>query len=629
MTKAKNIKIAALITNIIAIAVMCTILIGSTFAWFTDSAGSIGNKIQAGTLKVDLQLLDREVEDNWHSLKNDNQPIFDYENWEPGYTDIKILKVVNEGTLALKWKAKIVANGTLSALADVIDVYVLPSEGELAYPTDRTLDGYTYAGTVADFVEGIETTTTGTLLAGGEAYLGIALKMRSDASNEYQGLDLLGSFDIVIVATQLSSEGDGFGDDYDSETTLDFAPVANSNQLKIALANKETNIVLTNDIVVEETYAVNYNVNIDGNGNALYRQSAVAYSRNASEPFIGNVFDVTGGATLTMTNVVLDGGAVWTGEIDSVLGRGTVNAGLTVTGSLVSASGTSTKIVIGEGVTLQNNDGALAVVISSGATLTLDGGEIMNNNSNAGAVWGGGHITINSGKINSNSSTGIAGAIRMASNCNLTMYGGQINNNKATTNGGAIYNYNNTVYTLEGGEISGNYAVLGGAIHMDGAATIKIKNDFRMVGNVANDAGGIRFYKGSTIKMEGGYIADNVSINKPNWNGFYCWNTSVNILDGEIKDAITIDGSGTPTLGGDKIFGVVYINSAKTCNLAENFGVIKFNVAVGSNFTAFNFKPALGYTYTEGDEEKLVCTNEGYVTYYDTSTETFRIKTTE
>lgn len=40
----------------------------------------------------------------------------------------------------------------------------------------------------------------------------------------------------------------------------------------------------------------------------------------------------------------------------------------------------------------------------------------------------------------------------------------------------------------------------------------------------------------------------------------------------------------------------------------------------------------LGFVYhhtTEGDEEKLICTNEGYVTYYDTATETFRIKTTE
>ena len=213
MLKTKNIKIAALATNVIAIAILCAILIGSTFAWFTDSARSSGNKIQSGTLKVDLQMLEG---DTWHSLKNENKPIFDYANWEPGYTDVKVLKVVNEGSLALKWKAKIVANGTLSELARVIDVYVLPSDEEIGYPTDRSLEGYTYAGTVADFVDGIETTTVGTLLSGGESYLGIALKMRTDAGNEYQGLDLLGSFDIVVVATQLSSEGDGFDDKYDA-----------------------------------------------------------------------------------------------------------------------------------------------------------------------------------------------------------------------------------------------------------------------------------------------------------------------------------------------------------------------------------------------------------------------------
>ena len=185
-----NVKFLGLAANIVAIAVMCTILLGSTFAWFTDSVGSSGNKIQAGTLKVDLELLDNDGD--WHSVKDENKPIFDYCNCEPGYTDIKIFKVVNEGTLALKWKAKIVANGSLSALADIIDVCVLPSEEELTYPTERTLDGYIYAGTVADFVKGFEMNTTGKLLAEEEAYLGIALKMNPNAGNEYPGLDLIG-----------------------------------------------------------------------------------------------------------------------------------------------------------------------------------------------------------------------------------------------------------------------------------------------------------------------------------------------------------------------------------------------------------------------------------------------------
>ena len=248
MLKTKNIKISALVANVIAIVVLSTILIGSTFAWFTDSVSSSGNKIQAGTLKVDLEILEDDV---WRSLKNENKPVFNYTNWEPGYTDVKIFKVVNEGSLALKWKAKIVANGTLSALADVIDVYVCPSDTPIGYPTDRNLDGYTYAGTVADFVAGIETTVADTLLAGGEEYLGIALKMRSDAGNEFQGMDLLGSFDIVLVATQLSFEGDGFGDQYDASAEyprFDFK-VSSASDITTALeSGEELPIIFTDDI---------------------------------------------------------------------------------------------------------------------------------------------------------------------------------------------------------------------------------------------------------------------------------------------------------------------------------------------------------------------------------------------
>ena len=213
----KNIKVFSFAMNIVAIIIASLLLIGSTFAWFNDTATSSGNKIQSGTLAVDLQLLNKDT-NKWISLERNNVPIFDYEYWEPGYTDVKVLKVVNEGSLALKWKAKFVSEKELGKLANVIDVYVLASETkELTYPADRDLSGYTCVGTVAQFVNSIEETTYGTLLAKGEAYLAIALKMRTDAGNEYQGEDIGGTFDIQIVATQLSSESDGFGSDYDSQ----------------------------------------------------------------------------------------------------------------------------------------------------------------------------------------------------------------------------------------------------------------------------------------------------------------------------------------------------------------------------------------------------------------------------
>lgn len=215
MTKARSTK-RALLTSALALLMCVSMLIGSTFAWFTDSVTSAGNKIQSGTLKLDLELYDTENK-TWNSIKEDKTPIFDYDLWEPGYTEVQLLKVENEGTLALKWVAKFVSASKLSILADVIDVYVKPSATELTYPADRNLDGYQKVGTVADFVDTIEETTYGNLKAGEVAYLGIALKMQETAGNEYQGMDLGGAFDIQIVATQYTYEKDSFDDQYDKD----------------------------------------------------------------------------------------------------------------------------------------------------------------------------------------------------------------------------------------------------------------------------------------------------------------------------------------------------------------------------------------------------------------------------
>ena len=244
----------ALTLSGIALLACVSLLIGSTFAWFTDSVTSAGNKIQAGTLKIDLELLDGN---DWVSIKEDPQPIFDYDLWEPGYTDVKILKIENEGSLALKWVAKFQSAAALSKLADVIDVYVLPSTDEIGYPADRNLDGYTKVGTVAQFVNTIEQTTYGSLLpkgtAGDVAYLGIALKMQESAGNEYQGLSLGGAFDIQIIATQYTYEEDSFDHLYDENAWHPQMTVYTADDLVAAISSAPagTIVSIANDIEVD------------------------------------------------------------------------------------------------------------------------------------------------------------------------------------------------------------------------------------------------------------------------------------------------------------------------------------------------------------------------------------------
>ncbi len=631
MTKTKSTK-RALLLSALSLLMCVSMLVGSTFAWFTDSVTSAGNKIQSGTLKLDLELLDKE--DGWASIKESKAPIFNYDLWEPGYTDVKVLKVENEGSLALKWMAKFISQDELSILANVIDVYVCPSATELTYPADRNLDGYTKVGTVADFVNTIEETTKGTLAAKEVAYLGIALKMQESAGNEYQGLDL-GSFDIQIIATQLNAEEDSFDKDYDIDAPLNFAPVSNAKELRTAIANEEKNIVLTADIIVDNAFEITYDANIDGAGYTIRRTNGTAIA-DADAPTVhtGVIFTVKEGTTLTLENIIVDGGAVWTGEVNEVLQRGTVNAGVTATGALVVTEANA-HIILGEGAVLQNNAGANAVNLGTrvGAKLTVNGGEIINNYSAAGAIWGGGEIILNSGKISYNHG-GIGGAIRVVTNIGtlLTMNGGEMNHNYSDGNGGAIWagtSTSNNVYVLNGGEMAYNYsATTGGAIYAGYYETVKIGGTFKMHDNdcASTIGAAIRFHDHATFIMTGGEIYNNGD----DGNSLFLNNNSTTITGGKITDNFGYSGGLTLTWGEAEVDGVITYNLStnhNTASLAKEFNTLKFKVnEADEHFGNFNFKPAADYVYTAGDEAKLICMNEGYETYWDAATETFRLQ---
>ena len=203
------------VISVLMILLCLSLCIGVTYAYFTDSATSSGNKIQAGKLKIDLELLNKDTL-IWNSIKGSQDPIFYYEYWEPGYTDVKLLRVENEETLAIKWEARFIYEGEFPALADAIEVYVKTSENEFAYPTSRDLDdSWEYQGTLAEFASNISNILNGKLLSGESDYFGIALYMPTDVDdNDLQG-EAIGPFDIQIIATQLANESDAFDEKYD------------------------------------------------------------------------------------------------------------------------------------------------------------------------------------------------------------------------------------------------------------------------------------------------------------------------------------------------------------------------------------------------------------------------------
>ena len=241
MKRATSLK-KAILSSIFALVLCFSMLVGTTFAWFTDSVSSAGNIITAGNLDVEMYWADGKEDPeaaDWQDASR--SPIFNYANWEPGYVDVKHVKVSNEGTLAIKYVFNIKANGEVSKLAEVIDVYFV--EPALQINERSKLDASYKIGTLEDVLTGNVDFTRGVLEAAESNVATIALKMQESAGNEYQNLSIGSNFSVQVFATQYNSEIDSFGPDYDEPATInvlynDNLTVAeNATALQTALNN--------------------------------------------------------------------------------------------------------------------------------------------------------------------------------------------------------------------------------------------------------------------------------------------------------------------------------------------------------------------------------------------------------
>ncbi len=223
----------ALLMSALALLLCVSMLIGSTYAWFTDSVTSTGNIIKSGTLDVTMEWKDA-TENGAYKNADDGDPIFNYDMWEPGYVEAKNIKIANVGTLALKYQLNILAETAVSELADVIDVYYADGEKALAN-RDLTAQGLTRLGTLTEVLAGISTTASGNLKAGENHTVTLALKMQESADNKYQDKSIGSTFTVQLLATQLMSEDDSFDDQYDK-----YASVACLDAMKEALADGHT-----------------------------------------------------------------------------------------------------------------------------------------------------------------------------------------------------------------------------------------------------------------------------------------------------------------------------------------------------------------------------------------------------
>ena len=207
----------ALIASLLSLVLCVSMLVGSTFAWFTDTASTGVNRITSGNLHVEIQdeSGNKLTKLEWKASDGRAQ---DQILWEPGCTyTLTPFKIVNTGNLALKYKLVVTGLDGDSELLEVIR--------------------FTYKIGTEDFALNEE----GHLAANGGAtgLITVSATMASNAGNEYMG-KTLDNVKFTVYATQDTVENDSFGNRYDQFAT--YAPsgemytVTNYEEAKRAFA---------------------------------------------------------------------------------------------------------------------------------------------------------------------------------------------------------------------------------------------------------------------------------------------------------------------------------------------------------------------------------------------------------
>ena len=201
----------ALLTSVMALVMCVVMLVGTTFAWFTDTASTGVNKIQAGNLDIELQMKDNSG--NWVNAEGKTLPFLVEGKipaegtqilWEPGCRyELPELRIVDKGNLALKYK--VIING-------------IEGDAKLNEAIDWTITRGNENDKLTDDISGFEYKML-PKAAGDADYpsqtFTIKGTMKEEAGNEYQGLSIDG-IGITVVATQYTYEKDSIDDQYDA-----------------------------------------------------------------------------------------------------------------------------------------------------------------------------------------------------------------------------------------------------------------------------------------------------------------------------------------------------------------------------------------------------------------------------
>ena len=216
----RNTKKTALVMSFVSLLICVTMLVGSTFAWFTDTATASVNTIQAGNLHVEIQDTNNQKIEALEWVTADNREQNEI-LWEPGCTyTLTPFKIANTGNLALKYKLVVTGVEGDAELLKVIKFTYKLGDADLNLDEERHLKKDEKTGLIT-----------------------ISAHMDEAAGNDYMDKTLEG-VKITVYATQDTVENDSYGPNYDETAT--YYPVIDAAGLKDALA-KGGKIKVTED----------------------------------------------------------------------------------------------------------------------------------------------------------------------------------------------------------------------------------------------------------------------------------------------------------------------------------------------------------------------------------------------
>ena len=237
----KNTTKRSLLASVLALVMCVTMLVGTTFAWFTDSASTAVNKIESGTLHVDI------VDESGNSLDGKTLSFRDVNKnadilWEPGATfALDSFRIVNTGKLALKYKVIINGVNGNAKLLEAIDFFVKIGDAEKVALADW--EGILLPVGKEPIADKEVVGTTDLITISGT--------MKKEAGNEYQGLSIDG-IGITVVATQYTYEYDSKDNLYDEDA--DYTIQVNKDNIQDYLDGKYGSIDGMTLVLAEGNY---------------------------------------------------------------------------------------------------------------------------------------------------------------------------------------------------------------------------------------------------------------------------------------------------------------------------------------------------------------------------------------